>query len=121
MASDLIGSWRVVRFQRWDKDGAESLPLGAQPVGAVIFDATGTVSIQLGRGNDGGTAEEIAKSFMAYFGPFSTAGDALTITVVASNMPDYIGSTQKRTFKLSGDSLTIGTPGRYQATLERAR
>ena len=56
---------------------------------------------------------------MCYFGPYSVAGDVLTVVVESSNMPDYIGSTQSRVFEREGDTLTLGTPGAYQAVCKR--
>jgi len=40
-------------------------------------------------------------------------------TVEQSNMADYLGSVQERNFEVSGDTMTIGTPGKYQAKLQR--
>lgn len=118
--NDLIGTWRVVSFTRWNKEGVAGQPLGSHPTGYAVFDATGHAFIQLGRSaNDGGFPDEIAKSLMCYFGPYSVSGDKVSVTVDASNMADYLGSVQERNFEVSGDAMTIGTPGRYQAKLTR--
>ena len=119
--SALTGTWRVVSFERYGKDGAPYQPLGAPPCGYAVFDPTGHAFIQLGKARSGGTPEEVAKSLMCYFGPYSIDGDTVSVTVEASNMPDYVGSVQTRKFTVSGDAMTIGTPGQYQAKLERAR
>jgi hypothetical protein len=117
---DLIGTWRVLSFTRWNKEGVASQPLGPEPMGYAVFDATGHAFIQLGRSpNDGGFPDEIAKSLMNYFGPYAVSGDRLKVTVESSNMADYLGSVQERTFEVSGDTMTIGTPGKYQAKLQR--
>jgi hypothetical protein len=68
---------------------------------------------------DGGYPDEIAKSTMCYFGPYSVSGETVKVTVEGSNMADYIGSVQERVFKVDGDLATIGTPGQYQAKLQR--
>ena len=120
--NDLIGTWRVTSFTRWNKEGAASQPLGPHPMGYAVFDATGHAFIQLGRGpNDGGFPDEIAKSVMVYFGPYEVRGDTLKVTVESSNMADYLGSVQERQFEISGDAMKIGTPGKYQATLMRVQ
>ena len=117
---DLIGTWRVVSFTRFNKEGVANQPLGAHPTGYAVFDATGHAFIQLGRSpNEGGFPDEIANSLMCYFGPYTVSGDTLKVTVEASNMADYLGSMQERKFEVSGDAMTIGTPGKYQAKLER--
>jgi hypothetical protein len=118
--NDLIGTWRVLSFTRWNKEGVAGQPLGAHPMGYASFDATGHAFIQLGRSpNDGGFPDEIAKSLMCYFGPFTVSGDLVKVTVEQSNMADYLGSVQERNFEVSGDTMTIGTPGKYQAKLQR--
>jgi len=117
---NLIGTWRVLSFTRWNKEGAASQPLGPEPMGYAVFDATGHAFIQLGRSpNDGGFPDEIAKSLMCYFGPYSVSGDKVSVTVESSNMADYLGTVQERTFDVAGDRMTIGTPGKYQAKLTR--
>jgi hypothetical protein len=118
--NNLIGTWRVVSFTRWNKEGVAGQPLGAHPTGYAVFDATGHAFIQLGRSpNDGGFPDEIAKSLMCYFGPYTISGDLVKVTVEASNIADYLGSVQERNFEVSGNAMTIGTPGKYQAKLQR--
>jgi hypothetical protein len=117
---DLIGTWRVLSFTRWDKEGVASQPLGLEPMGYAVFDATGHAFVQLGRSPaDGGFPDEVAKSCMCYFGPYAVSGDTVKVTVETSNMADYLGSVQERTFAISGDAMTIGSPGKYQAKLQR--
>jgi len=119
-ANPLIGTWRALSFTRWDKEGVASQPLGLEPAGCAMFDATGYALVQLGRSStDGGFPDEIAKSTMCYFGPYAITGNTVKVTVEGSNMADYIGSVQERQFEVSGDSATIGTPGKYQAKLQR--
>ena len=116
----LIGTWRVLSFTRWNKEGVASQPLGLEPMGYGVFDATGHAFIQLGRSpTDGGFPDEIAKSLMCYFGPYAVSGDTLKVSVEGSNMADYLGSVQERKFAVSGDTMTIGSPGKYQAKLQR--
>jgi hypothetical protein len=120
MTKELIGTWRVLSFTRWNKEGVASQPLGPEPMGYAVFDATGRAFIQLGRSpNDGGFPDEIAKSVMVYFGPYAVSADLVRVTVESSNMADYLGSVQERNFEISGDRMTIGTPGKYQAKLQR--
>lgn len=120
MTKQLIGTWRVLSFTRWNKEGVASQPFGPEPMGYAVFDATGHAFVQLGRNaNDGGFPDEIAKSLMCYFGPYAVSGDTLKVTVEASSMADYLGSVQEREFEVSGDTMTIGSPGKYQARLQR--
>src|SRR4051812_29327383 len=122
MLDSLIGTWRAITFTSWNDDGIASEPVGAEPMGYVLFDATGRVFVQMGRNpSDGGSPEEIAKSLMCYFGSFVVTGKIVTVTVESSNMADYVGSVQSRNFQIDGDLMTIGTPGKYQARLKRVR
>jgi Lipocalin-like domain len=117
----LTGAWRVQSFTRYGKDGAPHEPLGNPPAGFAVFDTTGRACIQLGKAPSAGSADDVAKSLMAYFGPCSIAGDTLSVAVESSTMAAYVGSTQIRVFNLDGDVLTLGTPGEYQAVCKHAR
>ncbi|HVY97938.1 MAG TPA: lipocalin-like domain-containing protein [Dongiaceae bacterium] len=115
----LLGTWRVESFERRE-NGALVQPLGSPPAGYAVFDETGHAFVQLGRATTPDRSpKEIAQSLMAYFGPYAIDGDQLTVTVEASNMAAYIGSTQVRRFRRDGDALTIGVEGQYQAKLRR--
>jgi len=119
-ASDLIGTWRVTAFQLWSPDGKEHHPIGKTPAGFAVFDTTGRVFFQLSRSTaEGASAEEVARSFMAYFGKVSVSGNALSVEAEAGNNPEDVGTTQTRTIRLDGDMLTVGIPGKIQATLRR--
>jgi len=120
MANSLIGTWKAVTFTRWDEDGIAAQPVGPEPMGYVVFDATGHAFVQMGRNPaDGGSPEEIAKSLMCYGGPFAATDETVTVTVESTNMPDYVGTLQTRNFKIDGDAMIIGTAGKYQARLKR--
>lgn len=119
-ANDLIGTWRIAAFQLWSPDGQEHHPIGKQPVGYAIFDAAGRFFFQLSMSQaDGASAEEVANSFMAYFGRFTVSGDTLNLTAESGNGPDDVGTTQTRTVTIHGDTLSIGIPDRFRATLRR--
>ena len=118
--NDLIGTWRIVAFQLWSADGKEHQPIGKSPSGFAVFDTTGRVFFQLSKSTaDGASAEDVASSFMAYFGKVSVSGNTLSIAAEAGNNPEDVGTTQTRTITLDGDTLTIGIPGRIRATLRR--
>jgi hypothetical protein len=119
-ANDLIGTWRVTGFQQWSPDGQEHYPIGKKPVGFALFDTAGRFFFQLSKSTaEGASPEEVARSFMAYFGRFNVSGDTLNIVAESGNSPDDVGATQTRTITLDGNALTIGIPGQFQATLQR--
>jgi hypothetical protein len=118
----LIGTWRLARFETWNVDGGIEQPLGPSPAGYAVFDATGHAFIQLARAAAAGvSAEAIAGSFVAYFGSFTLNDDKteFTVLVEASNLADYVASHQVRPFQISGNTLVLGIPGLYRATLHR--
>ena len=88
--------------------------MGNDPSGYVAFDQHGYAFIQLMRRSDPG-------SFGAYYGTYTVTSQPreVVIAVEGSNIPGYIGSTQTRPFRLAGDTLVLGVPGEYQATLVR--
>jgi hypothetical protein len=119
-ASDLIGTWRVVSLQLWSPDGKERRPIGDKPIGFAVFDTTGRVFFQLSRSTeDCATPEDGANTIMAYLGNVSVSGNTLSTTVESGNNHEDVGTTQTRSITLDGDTLTIGIPGRIQATLRR--
>jgi hypothetical protein len=119
-AQDLIGTWRVAGFTEWP-DGREQHPLGENPTGYAIFDAAGRIFIQLSKSPGRGvTAEEVARSFIAYFGTYKADGSTLIIAIESGSEPHDVATAQTRTVTLDGDALSIGIPGRFMANLRRA-
>lgn len=130
----LIGTWRAVRYQTWDAQGRISTPFGDPVSGYAVFDPTAHAFIQLMRmppaprfaSANAPTAEELRtaySAFAAYYGTYTIddAAQTVTIHVEGSNMPSYMGSQQVRPFRIQGDTLILGIPNQYQATLVRVR
>jgi hypothetical protein len=118
----IVGTWRFVRYQTWDATGVASTPFGAVPSGYIIFDANGIAVVQLStRMAASDTTQDV--SFGAYYGRYTLAprGDTVRIKVEGANFSGYAGTTQLRPFRLVGDTLILGVPREYQATLVRVR
>lgn len=130
----LIGTWRGLRFETWDAQGRAATPFG-DPISAyVVFDATGHAFVQMMKvppvapsaSAEDATPEALRAAldaFIGYYGPYLIDEEKKTFTihVEGSNLPTYVGSRQVRHFRIEGDTLTMGTPGAYQATLVRVR
>jgi len=63
----------------------------------------------------GGTPDEQARAFstfVAYAGRYRIEGDAIVHTVETSLFPNWVGTTQRRLWTLSGDggTLTLESP-----------
>ena len=128
----LIGTWRVVGYETWNAKGEVAMPFGNPAAGYAVFDSTGHAFIQLMRtppvqpfaSPNAPTAEEVRAAyagFAAYYGTYTVDGAARTVTirVEGSNMPSYTGTDQMRPFRVDGDTLTLGVPNQYRATLKR--
>jgi len=76
-----------------------------------------------------GTDEEyrtVVQSIISGFGTYSVDGDSVSITWVASSFPNRAGTTEKRTYKITGSQLTAVNPtaasgGVSYQTWERVR
>lgn len=117
----LIGTWRPVSWTWEDATGAVSSPLGEDPIGQLIYDASGAVSVQLMRRDQApfrdddwrsATDEEKARAwsgYFAYFGTYELDEDAGIIThhIDGSWFPNLVGTQQIRWFVLEEHRLAL--------------
>jgi hypothetical protein len=120
----LVGSWRLVSYEGRSADGRITRDYGPTPQGQLMYDAGGRVSIHLlkpdrKRFSSGDflrpTPEELREAFDGYFGyygRYSVDEKARVVThhVEGAAYPNYIGTDQRRMFKLDGDRLILETP-----------
>jgi len=120
----LVGTWILVSVQNVREDGSRFSPVGSNPKGILIYDATGHMSVQImgserarfAAGNFlEGTAEEnkaAVHGTISYYGTYSVDATTHTVThhIERSLFPNWDGTNQARTFKLLGDELTLTTP-----------
>jgi hypothetical protein len=124
-AKQLIGTWKLVKFENTRPDGTIERPYGPNPLGYFIYDASGTLSIQFmtnpptrpfASGDDAmGTDAEVRAAYdgyLAYFGTWKINDDATAVihVVEGSLHPSYTGTDQPRPFTLSGDTLIVRPP-----------
>jgi lipocalin-like protein len=128
MIDQLAGPWRLVSRVTTAADGSVLVDpgLSAMPMGVLIYDRTGHVAAQLSR--PGRTVEALADEcraaekvkgtndtaqtilgYDAYFGTFTVDPKAGVIThhLESALFPGDIGKDIKRSFSISGDTLTI--------------
>jgi hypothetical protein len=122
-AEPFIGTWRLVSAE-FQMSGEKTFPLGEHPEGLLIYDDCGNVAVRLmqpGRrplasgDQRGGTPEEIREAFegyVAYFGAFTVDPGAGTVThqLQGSLLPNWIGGSQIRFYKIEAGTLTLRTP-----------
>ncbi len=119
-----IGTWKLVSAEYRYADGRVVEYLGAHPLGALIYDTDGNMSVHLMRRDRpafaagdrlAGTLDEIKLAFEgyhAYFGTYTVDEPARTVThhIAGCSFPNWVGVDQKRFFDLEGDRLTLRTP-----------
>ena len=118
-----VGTWNLVVME-FRSDGQVVYPVGRNAVGLSIYDGAGHVSTQImtpGRpafeSGDQllGTPEEVRgalQGYIAYCGTYSVdeARSVVTHHVTCSLYPNWVGTDQRRYYKLSGDRLIISAP-----------
>jgi hypothetical protein len=117
---DVLGAWHLVSFIA-EADGEVTEPLGAEPVGVILYTSDGYMSAQLMRRDrpayakadiTGGTTEQMALAaggYLAYSGPFDldeTTG-VVRHHVTVALLPNWVNGTQVRQGLIDGDTLTL--------------
>ena len=122
--SRFIGSWRLLSFEAQTSDGQILHPYGSPPTGQLIYDALGSMAVQIlraqradfaARDKSRGSAEEIRDAFTsyeAYFGTYEVDEEQGIVThrLNGALFPNWTGSEQRRYFQFSGGQLTLSTP-----------
>ncbi|HXM93598.1 MAG TPA: lipocalin-like domain-containing protein [Candidatus Dormibacteraeota bacterium] len=120
----LIGTWILVSLYNIREDGSRFSPVGSNPKGILIYDATGRMSVQImgserarfAAGNFlEGTAEEnkaAVHGTISYFGTYvvDEASHIVTHHIEGSLFPNWDGTDQRRTYTFVGDELKLTTP-----------
>jgi Lipocalin-like domain len=125
-ASKLIGTWKLVAIEERDANGKRVVPLdyGSDPVGLLMYDATGHMSAQAMRRGRArlpsddvhmATPEQAKAVFTGYNGYFGTyeviENESIVIHHVEGSMiPNWEGGDQRRKFTLAGDKLILEPP-----------
>lgn len=126
--AQLVGSWRLASRTSKQANG-ELLPdagLAATPMGVLVYDQTGHVAVQLSRrdrteavlGEECQAATQIKETpgtaqtvigYDAYFGTYTVneRDGIVTHHLEAALFPGDIGKDIDRSFKLTGDTLTL--------------
>ena len=116
-----LGAWRLVSFEEETIDGEIVHPYGENPIGLLIYDSSGRISVQIMRrdrepfsSSEWKTvpAEEIKKAiegFTAFFGSFEVDGANNTVIhrVEGHVLPGGVGKTLRREFEFTGDLLIL--------------
>ena len=130
MTQRFVGTWRLVSFVGHAADGREKNTYGSKPLGFVMYDKGGRMSVQIAPTDR--KAAQSGAAFEGYFGYFGTytvdeKAGAVTHHVEGSSAPALIGTDQRRFFSLEKDRLVLTAPREqmdgeftYVATWEKA-
>ncbi len=124
LAERVVGSYRLISAEGRSTDGRVTYDWGPEPLGRLMLDAGGRMSVHLLNPNrrrfaSGDflrpTAEELEEVFVGYFGYFGSytldeSAGVLTFHVEGAAYPNYIGTDQRRFFDFDGTRLTLRTP-----------
>ena len=120
-----FGTWKLVswKIKRANGDLTDS-PLGPNPLGCIMYDPGGQVSVALMRRDRANfasshltdaTPEEIKSGFEGYIGycgsyEVNEQERFVIHHLQLSWFPNWVGTEQKRYFEFAGDRLTLRTP-----------
>jgi hypothetical protein len=118
--SAVVGAWKLESFNERVADGSFKPRFGPNPVGYLIYTASGRVSATLSgihrtpltSGDTSAAAahcNESVHDFLAYAGTYEIAGSTVFHHIETSVFTNLVGVTLKRGFQLRGDTLVIRT------------
>ena len=116
-----IGAWRLVSFEEETSDGEIVYPYGENPIGLLIYDSSGRMSVQIMRRDrepfssmewQTTPAEEIKKAlegFTAFFGSYEVDDANKTVVhhVEGHVLPESVGKALRREFDFAGELLIL--------------
>lgn len=116
-ASTLVGAWRLVSYVDTPAGGEPVYAFGREPSGQFVFTPDGYASVIIMRiPSDGMTTSSdpdpdacVPDWYCSYFGRYRIEGanESWVIHVEGGNIPSFIGSDQRRSFRVEGDRLTL--------------
>jgi hypothetical protein len=128
----LVGTWKLISDKQVRVDGSSSDLYGASPLGQLIYDSYGHMSVHLltpGLTKCGTldrrkcpdiAARSAFDNYLGYWGHFKVSADGKSVVhiIEGASTPDWVGTSQERFFELSGDQLTLTTPMQQIAGVE---
>ncbi len=125
-----IGTWQLVSQTMISKAGDPIDARGVNPVGMLIYQPNGWMSVQLMRrerrsGLSLNSLSTAMSEYLGYFGTFVADEQAQSVThfVIGSSFPDYVNTQQLRYYQFEDDGDTLiltaeaAIPGRTRRVL----
>jgi lipocalin-like protein len=131
-SQSLLGTWKLISDKQVKSDGSSSDLYGSSPLGQLIYDSRGNMSVHLltadltkcgtqdRRKCPDSAARSAFDNYLGYWGRFkvSAGGKSVVHIIEGASVPDWIGTSQERFFELAGDRLTLTTPLQQIAGVE---
>jgi len=120
----VVGNWQLVAVETLRPGGEVSTAwMGARPVGLITYQSNGLMAVQImrdpkptfaGGSRLSATPDELKQAFFgyyAYWGRYSVDGadGSVTHQLTSSLLPEEVGVTYKRFFKIEGPRLVLTT------------
>ena len=127
----VVGTWRLVSIYN-EANGTKTNLYGEKPLGLMMLDKHGNTMNIIAKPDipkfatanrlKGTDAENraVVQGMIAGFGTYTVEGDTVTLKTIVSSFPNRSGTTEKRTYKISGDELTSAGYPVYIAWAEPA-
>ena len=121
LKEQVVGTWRLVSIYN-DIDGTKVHLYGEKPMGLTVFDRSRNhlsflskpdlPKFAVGNRLKGTDAENraVVHGMISGFGTYTVEGDTVAITHLASSYQNRTGTVEKRTYKISGDQMTVVNP-----------
>jgi len=115
--TQLVGSWKVVKYVDFSDKDEPYFPFGMDPVGLFIYTSDGHVSVQVVCDQKGpvpallpsGAFDQVKMTYLGYFGTYTAdpAKGTLVYHLRGASVPSYINLDNSTVFRFEGDHLVI--------------
>jgi len=118
LAEQIIGTWQLVSYQVELQATGEFIDaMGDHPRGRVIFTTDGWIAFNLeGTGREPAHTDaersRLMQTLVAYIGRYRIEGNQWVTTVETAWAPEWVGTEQRRTVTIEGDTAQVVTPWR---------
>jgi len=122
----IVGTYVVHLVEKYNDDGTVEFPFGEPAAGLLLYAADGAMAAVVSRSDQpalamdllAGTVEasdrDLAAAFRSAYGfagTFAVEGDIVRHRIVASTVPNWVGTDQVRPYAIEGEVLTLRPPG----------
>ncbi len=105
----LLGCWELVSWTRTKAEGRVTHPMGEQPSGRIIYDASGLMAAFLMHPVWPSTPDLRGASFLAYSGRYVLVGNVVEHTVDTASDRRFIGEVLRRRIVPAGEMIALET------------